>query len=60
LPHSGDPQNICPECRAAIAARSPSQNPLPGRRSPTLAMMPVTSVIIGINLIVFGQWFFPE
>ena len=53
LPHSGDPQNICPECRAAIAARSPSQNPLPGRRSLTLAMMPVTSVIIGINLIVF-------
>ena len=53
LPHSGDPQNICPECRAAIAARSPSQNPLPGRRSLNLAMMPVTSVIIGINLIVF-------
>jgi rhomboid protease GluP len=52
-PHSGDPQNICPECRAAIAARSPSQNPLPGRRSLTLAMMPVTSVIIGINVIVF-------
>src|SRR5205814_6003711 len=53
LPHSDDPQNICPECRAAIAARSPSQNPLPGRRSLNLAMMPVTSVIIGINLIVF-------
>jgi len=53
LPHAGDPQNICPECRAAIAASSPSQNPLPGRRSLTLAMMPVTSVIIGINVIVF-------
>ena len=53
LPHSDDPQNICPDCRAAIADRSPSQNPLPGRRSLNLAMMPVTSVIIGINLIVF-------
>ena len=53
LPSSGEQQNICSVCRAAIAARSPSQNPLPAPRSMTLAMMPVTSVIIGINLIVF-------
>src|SRR5262249_48502266 len=49
----GDPENICPECRAAIAARSPSQNPLPVRRRAMLQVMPVTSVIISINLLVF-------
>lgn len=48
-----DPQSICPECRAAIAARSPGQSPLPSRRSVTLARMPVTSIIIGINVAVF-------
>src|SRR5436190_11521356 len=49
----GDPENICPECRAAILARSGAQNPLPVRRPAMLQMMPVTSVIIGINLLVF-------
>src|SRR5262249_30331469 len=49
----GDPQNICPECRAAIAARSPSQNPLPVRRSAMLALMPVTSAIVAVNVVVF-------
>src|SRR5713226_7927056 len=46
--------NICPECRAAILARTPSQNPLPARRR-ALAMenMPVTSVLIGLNVLVF-------
>jgi rhomboid protease GluP len=53
LPPTGDPQNICPECRAAILARSPSQNPLPARRSVMLERMPITSAIIGVNLLVF-------
>src|SRR5258708_35097049 len=47
--------NICPECRAAIQARAPSQNPLPARRrSLALEHMPVTSVLIGINVLVFA------
>jgi membrane associated rhomboid family serine protease len=47
--------NICPECRAAILARAPSQNPLPARRR-SLAMenMPVTSVLVGLNVLVFA------
>src|SRR5712692_2243839 len=45
--------NICPECRAAILARAPSQNPLPVRRSLVLERMPVTAVLIGINVLVF-------
>lgn len=53
LPHPEDPQSICPECRAAIAARSPGQNPLPARRSVTAARMPLTSAIIGINVAIF-------
>ena len=53
MPPPGDPQNICPKCREAIAARSPGQNPLPVRRSSMLEMMPVTATIIAVNLIVF-------
>ena len=53
LPPPGDPQSICPECRDAILARVPSQNPLPARRSAMLSMMPVTSALIGVNLLVF-------
>jgi len=46
--------NICPECRAAILARAPSQNPAPARRhSAALEHMPVTSVLIGLNVLVF-------
>ncbi len=46
--------NICPECRAAILARAPSQNPLPARRrSVALEHMPVTAVFIGLNVLVF-------
>jgi rhomboid protease GluP len=46
--------NICPECRAAILARSPSQNTLPSRRrSAALERMPVTTVLVGINALVF-------
>ena len=47
--------NICPDCRAAILARAPSQNPLPSRgRAPAMETMPVTSVLIGINVLVFA------
>lgn len=53
VPQLNDPQNICPECRAAIAARSPGQHPIPARRSVTLARMPLTSAIIGVNVLVF-------
>jgi len=53
VPQMNDPQNICPECRAAIASRSPGQNPLPARRSVTLARMPLTSAMIGVNVAVF-------
>jgi membrane associated rhomboid family serine protease len=46
--------NICPECRTAILARAPSQNSLPTRsRSRVLENMPVTSVLVGINALVF-------
>lgn len=48
-----DPQSICPECRAAIASRSPGHNPLPSRSSLMLARMPLTSIIIGMNVAVF-------
>ncbi len=48
-----DPQNICPECRVAIASRSPRPNPPPSSRPVTLAKMPLTSIIIGMNLAVF-------
>src|SRR5215470_20148778 len=53
LPQLRDPQNICPECRAAIAARSPGQNSLPAGRSVTLARMPLTFAILGVNVLVF-------
>jgi membrane associated rhomboid family serine protease len=47
--------NICTECRAAILARAQSQNPLPTRRrSRVLESMPVTSVLIGLNVLVFA------
>lgn len=46
--------NICPECRAAIEARSPSRSPLPvGRRGVTIERMPVTTVLVGLNVLVF-------
>lgn len=46
--------NICPECRAAIQARAPSQNTLPSRRrSVALEHMPVTTVLVGLNVLVF-------
>src|ERR1043165_4251665 len=51
--HMNDPQNICPECRVAIASRSPRPNPPPSSRPVTLAKMPLTSIIIGMNLAVF-------
>lgn len=45
--------NICPECRATVLARQ-SQNPAPTRpRSRGFQDMPVTSVLIGINALVF-------
>lgn len=51
---TAEPENICPECRAAILAHAPSRNPLPSRRAVTLERVPVTSAIIGINALVFA------
>ena len=45
--------NICPECRAAAIARAQAQAPIVTRRSLVLERMPVTSAIIGINVLVF-------
>src|SRR5579863_7493624 len=46
--------NICPECRTAILARSPSRDPLPARRrAPALQSMPATTILVGINALVF-------
>src|SRR5690242_11005075 len=53
LPSPNEPHNICPECRAAIIQRAQSSAPLPQRRSISLARVPVTSAIIGINALVF-------
>src|SRR6266581_7162370 len=44
--------NICPECRAAAIARTQAQAPIVTRRL-VLERMPVTSAIIGINVLVF-------
>src|SRR6266849_10177281 len=44
--------NICPECRAAAIARTQPQAPIVTRRL-VLERMPVTSAIIGINVLVF-------
>src|SRR5215831_8258202 len=54
LPSSDDPHNICPECRAVIIAHSQSQAPLPRRRVNALEQMPLTSVLIGVNVLVFA------
>jgi rhomboid protease GluP len=51
LPSTEGPQGICPECHAAIAARNPGS--LPAQRSLMISRMPVTSVVIGINVLVF-------
>jgi membrane associated rhomboid family serine protease len=53
LPSPNEPHNICPECRAAIIQRAQSSAPLPQRKSISLARVPVTSAIIGINALVF-------
>src|SRR5713101_3129796 len=45
--------NICPECRAAAIARAQAQAPIVTRRSLVFERMPVTSGIIGINVLVF-------
>ena len=44
--------NICPECRAVAIARTQAQAPIVTRRL-VLERMPVTSAIIGINVLVF-------
>jgi rhomboid protease GluP len=53
LPSSNEPHNICPECRAAIMAHAQSSAPLRTRRAVALERMPLTSVLIGVNVLVF-------
>ena len=54
LPSPNEPHNICPECRAAIMARSQSSAVLPRRRQAiAFRHVPVTTAIIGVNLLVF-------
>src|ERR1035438_2812409 len=46
--------NICPECRTAMLARAQGRNPPPARRrSRGFTDMPVTTVLIGLNALVF-------
>lgn len=49
----GEVKNICTECRAAAVARAQAQAPVVTRRSLLLERMPVTSAIIGVNVLVF-------
>jgi rhomboid protease GluP len=56
MPPTGNQQTICPECRAAILARSGASVGI--HRSAMLERMPVTSVIIGINVLVFAAMVF--
>jgi membrane associated rhomboid family serine protease len=53
LPSPDEPHNICPECRAAIMAHTQSSAPLRTRRAVALERMPLTSVLIGVNVLVF-------
>ena len=53
LPSPDEPHNICPECRAAIMAHAQSSAPLRTRRAAALQRMPLTSVLIGVNALVF-------
>src|SRR5438552_18790526 len=49
----GEVKNICTECRAAALARAQAQGLVVTRRSLLLERMPVTSAIIGVNVLVF-------
>ena len=53
LPSSNEPDNICSECRVAIMQRAQSPPPLPQRRSVAFRHVPVTTTIIGMNVLVF-------
>ncbi len=53
LPTPDEPHNICPECRAAIMAHAQSSAPLRTRRAVAFDRMPLTSVLIGVNALVF-------
>jgi membrane associated rhomboid family serine protease len=53
LPSPNEPHNICPECRAAIMARSPSSALPRPRTSIAFERMPLTTAIVGANVLVF-------
>jgi len=50
---TGEVSNICPECRSAAMVRAQEQAPVIPRRSLVLETIPVTSAIIGVNVLVF-------
>jgi rhomboid protease GluP len=51
LPPGGYPDNICPECRARAFVQAQEQ--ARANRPPLIKLMPVTSAIIGANVLVF-------
>ena len=51
LPPGGHPDNICPECRARAFVRAQEQ--ARASRPSLIKAMPVTSAIIGANVLVF-------
>jgi membrane associated rhomboid family serine protease len=53
LPSPNEPHNICPECRVAIMAHAQSSAPLRTRRAAALKEMPLTTILIAVNLLVF-------
>lgn len=56
LPPGGYPDNICPECRARALIRA--QEHARANRPPVIKSMPVTSAIIGVNVLVFAAMTF--
>ena len=52
LPPGGYPDNICPECRARAYIRAQEQ--AKANRPSLIKLMPVTSAIIGANVLVFA------
>src|SRR5436305_4128236 len=52
LPPGGYPDNICPECRARAYIRAQEQ--AKANRPSLIRLMPVTSAIIGANVLVFA------
>ena len=54
LPSATEPNNVCPECRATVAGQNAAPAPRPrARQSITFSLVPVTTALIGVNVLVF-------